>query len=391
MMLGSDHVHPRLVVVTAGQPDAEGRRAFSSGLLIAPRLVLTARHGVVLDDSGRTANAAVRLIAGPRGSICLTDPVPADVFWFGAGDLDAALLRLPESWEPPDGFMGPGLLWGEPIGIRPVEVTLTGFPRFAMTATASRVETETARGTVDPGTYTGSDRYAADLVSGRPEAWSDWAGMSGGPMRCGQQGHLIGVVAWSDQPLQGRRLSAIPVRALLADIPFREAIALELGSVPELEPVELAPYLARQHPVGSLGGLLRADAQVVEFAGRERELDALEQWRDQRASSTIDVKALAMTGPGGQGKTRLALEFMARSKPAGWVGGLLHPSASPAAVISAVQPSEDSPGHRLCAGSCCRHRNANPSTDYDTAAGRCPLAASRADYRAVVGRSRRRV
>ena len=43
------HAHPGLVAVTAGPADGLGRRVFSSGLLIAPQLVLTSRHGVACD------------------------------------------------------------------------------------------------------------------------------------------------------------------------------------------------------------------------------------------------------------------------------------------------------------------------------------------------------
>ena len=46
-------------------------------------------------------------------------------------------------------------------------------------------------------------------------------------------GFLVGVVAWSDQPLKGRRLTAIPVRALLKASDFREIVAGHLDGVPE--------------------------------------------------------------------------------------------------------------------------------------------------------------
>jgi hypothetical protein len=229
-----DHAHPGLVAVTAGPPDSGGRREFSSGLLIAPALVLTSRHGVVFEDGG----VEVQLVTGPRGGLELTDPVPCTIVWQGDGGLDAALLELDpgDGWQPPAGFVPRDLRWGEPIGTRPVDVTVVGMPGFAADSTGFRTETETARGTVDPGTYTGSDRYAADLRTGWPQQWSDWQGLSGSALTCGDQGFVIGVIGWSDKPFAGRRLAAVPMRALLAEEGFGAVIGRHLGAVPQLEP-----------------------------------------------------------------------------------------------------------------------------------------------------------
>jgi len=143
----------------------------------------------------------------------------------------------------------------------------------------------------------------------------------------------VGVVAWSDEPLAGRRLTAVPVRPLLADDGCRAVLArLDLGTVPEVEPVELAPFLLRPKPPGSPAALLRADAALLGFIGRGNELAFLEHWRDERTRQGPDVKTLLMTGRGGEGKTRLALEFLTRSKSAGWSGGLLRSKASLADV-----------------------------------------------------------
>jgi hypothetical protein len=54
-----------------------------------------------------------------------------------------------------------------------------------------------------------------------------------------------------------------------------------------------------------LTGLLRADAQTVRFFGRRRDLDQLRTWCD----SSAERSAWLVTGPGGQGKTRLALQL----------------------------------------------------------------------------------
>jgi hypothetical protein len=325
-----DHAHPRLVAVWSGGPDAEGRRGFCSGLLIAPRLVLTCKHGVVDDAGASQSGAVIQMVTGPRGAVGLGEPLSARLVWAGAADLDASLLELPEGLAVPDGFLAGGLGWGELIGTRPVTVTASGMPSFAGRSTGRATEVETARGTVTPGTYAGSDRYAVDLTTGWPQGWKDWAGMSGAAVLCEASGCLVGVMAWSDTALEGRRLTAVPVSALLGEIGFREVIGRHLGRVPDTEPAELAPFLAHPHAAGSLGGLLRADAALVGFTGRTAEIRALERWRDQPSSAGPDVRALLVTARGGEGKTRLAVEFLARSKREGWTGGLLRPGLSAA-------------------------------------------------------------
>jgi len=346
------HAHPGLVAVRAGTPDRNGRREFSSGLLIAPRLVLTARHGVVargvpdVPDGRVLPGIEVCFAAGPRGAVRLTDPVPGTVAWSGAGGLDAALIELDEPsvdtgrvWAVPEGFRPGELIWGEPAGTQPVPVRVTGMPGFAAQATGEAFEVATARGGLDPDTYTASDRYAVDLDAW-PEHWRDWAGVSGSAVTATTGGYLVGVIAWSDKPFAGRRLVAVPVRALLADAGFRAVLGRHMD-VPDVQPVELVPVLSRPRPAGSIGALLSADAGVSDFAGRERELAELAHWLDEPAESGPDVRVLLITGPGGEGKTRLALELLTRCKAGGWTGGVLLPNAGadpPAAVTHPGRP-----------------------------------------------------
>ncbi|GAA2439621.1 tetratricopeptide repeat protein [Streptomyces macrosporus] len=60
--------------------------------------------------------------------------------------------------------------------------------------------------------------------------------------------------------------------------------------------------------------MLDARAEVVEFVGREAELQSLVDWRD--AGRSLAVRWLH--GEGGQGKTRLAAQLAAASQKAGW-------------------------------------------------------------------------
>jgi hypothetical protein len=358
--MAATHAHQGLVAVRAGVPDSQGKRTFSSGLLIAPDLVLTARHGVTgrggaaLRETSPLPGIEVSLVTGPRGASHLSEPVPATVEWLGTGGMDVALLEL--SPEPAAGqgpgvsaadagsraaFATTGLGWGEPIGTQPIAVTISGMPDFAAKSTGDPAEVETARGALEPGTYTSSDRYAVNLQAA-PSGWQDWQGVSGSAVTCVTGGYLLGVVAWADRLLEGRRLTAVPVRALLADSGFRAVLERHLGRVPEVEPAELAPLLSRPQPPGSIGALLRPDAGLTMFTGREDELAFLSRWRDEPAAGGSDVKALLVIGSGGEGKTRLALEFLARSRPAGWSCGLLRQSADPDEVTIAAHP-----GNRL--------------------------------------------
>ena len=60
--------------------------------------------------------------------------------------------------------------------------------------------------------------------------------------------------------------------------------------------------------------LLASRNAVVPFIGRHEELAALTQWRDRQTSIAVQL----VQGPGGRGKTRLAVEFGRQSADAGW-------------------------------------------------------------------------
>jgi hypothetical protein len=74
-------------------------------------------------------------------------------------------------------------------------------------------------------------------------------------------------------------------------------------------------------------GLLRADRSPMPFRGRGRELGRLAAWRDDASACPV----LMISGPGGVGKSRLALEFGLRVPP-GWAAGWLHAGAGGDAV-----------------------------------------------------------
>ncbi|MFE3108232.1 tetratricopeptide repeat protein [Kitasatospora indigofera] len=86
-----------------------------------------------------------------------------------------------------------------------------------------------------------------------------------------------------------------------------------------------APYAVAAFPSGQPGltveqarnqpaRLLHARHALVPFTGRRKELDRLTAWRDAPG----DASVLLLHGTGGQGKTRLAAQFAAGARAAGW-------------------------------------------------------------------------
>lgn len=332
------HAHPGLVAVTAGPPDEAGRLEFGSGLLISGRLVLTARHTVMAEDGPRP-DVRVQLVTGPRGAIEVRSPVGGHVVWSGTQGTDAALVELDvdASWRVPARFLPP-LRWGELVTTAVGTGMAVGLPAGAMAATGERLESVTVRGTIDPGTYTNSDRLAMDVSAGWPGSWKSWSGFSGAALFDSPRRHVMGLVAWSDAPFEGRRVTAVPTRRLLADPGFRAVLAEHGLDAPALEPVEFADMFAVTQPLSSIGDLLRADLGVAEFHGRAAELDTLTDWRDgDHDQGGHDLGVLLMTGQGGAGKTRLALEFVARSKAAGWLAGLVDGAVGPMALAGIAE------------------------------------------------------
>ncbi|GAA0445382.1 hypothetical protein Aca07nite_03120 [Actinoplanes capillaceus] len=126
-----------------------------------------------------------------------------------------------------------------------------------------------------------------------------------------------------------------PLRNRLFDDDFRALAASLHESAPELAARHFTaahPALGAQSPPSAL---LRAEHAVVPFHGRAPELADLTAWRDQPGGLAVAV----VTGPAGQGKTRLAAELCARTArgrtaAVPWVAGPLDPGAAPSAVAA---------------------------------------------------------
>ncbi|MFE4367591.1 BTAD domain-containing putative transcriptional regulator [Streptomyces sp. NPDC056835] len=185
-------------------------------------------------------------------------------------------------------------------------------------------------------------RLAADVARGRPErALAPLAALAAGqPL---------------DEPLHALRIRALraagrPAEALQAYEEVRTRLAERLGTGPggELralhaalladdEPGPTAPAAPAPRPAAlpaspgrAVPGNLRAP--LTSFVGREPELAAL-------AAGLPATRLITLTGPGGAGKTRLALEA-ARAAAGTWPDGVwkaeLAPVRDPAAVAETV-------------------------------------------------------
>ncbi|MEV7275460.1 trypsin-like peptidase domain-containing protein [Streptomyces sp. NPDC093111] len=304
--------------------DPDGYTGVGTGCLVAPGLVLTAAHLLRTRD-GRARTATV-------------DRHPATVRWLRHDEtVDAALLHVPALADAPGA--GPQR-WGDLVTSRPGHpVEAYGFPRFQLPPDGSERADEHLAGRISPGTGAFARRW--EVLSGDPlpapdpDEDSGWAGMSGAPVFSGEL--LLGVVSRDRRAVGGSRLAVTRASELLADDAFRAALhERQGGHRPVAEPADLAALLEPAGPERDLRSpamLLRADVAATPFRGRAAEWRQLSDWclgerrgglsaRPPAEPGGLSVRVL--TGPGGQGKSRLARELVDTvALTPGWVSGLL--------------------------------------------------------------------
>ncbi|QUC56037.1 tetratricopeptide repeat protein [Streptomyces sp. A2-16] len=292
----------RRVVCVAGP-------AVGSGYVIGPRLVLASAHctpavggDVVVQLPRHEPPREYRAKAVWRGT-----PEKAD---------DAALLYITdEAWVPVSGVP---LRWGRLVTDTPgVACESWGYPQVVQRQGSPELSWHPF-GRVTAAPRAGGGRYVMQVGGQSPEQLEDdaspWGGISGAALFCGDL--LAAVLAVAPRGWRHSQLEAVPVHVLLADPEFRQALREGgYGALPRLEPVEWQHLAesAYSGPAKSPAALLRADRQVVSFHGRQALLQELDDWC---ARVGFDVRLI--TGPAGQGKTRLAYELAARLEAAGW-------------------------------------------------------------------------
>ena len=300
-------------IVQLEVPRASGRTELGSGTLVGDRLVLTAGHVVESGDGGAMAERVKVLLPALGGQISGW-PV-----WSGLpAGLDAALVELDAV---PSGLSRRrAVRWGRLTGQRPgVAASAMGFPRSLREDDGQRVADQPS-GRVNPGVGFG---FRYDLLVDPPHPLvaaadpSPWSGLSGAGLVDVEHDLLIGVVALDVPNFQAGRLGCVPVWRLLEDPDFRARLA-EHDVDPGWQSVELAGLFEPEHGrVGSPAALLRADAAVVRFRGREDALEELRHW----CAGEEGLSVALVSGPGGQGKTRLARQLREGLRADGWVAG----------------------------------------------------------------------
>ena len=283
--------------------------ALGSGYVIGPRLVLASAH--CTPSVG--GDVVVQLPARePPGEY------RARVIWRGTPEKadDAALLYIAdEAWVP---INGAPLRWGRLVTDPPgVACESWGYPQVVQRKGSPELSWHPS-GRVTAARRAGGERYVMQVEGQPPEQLEDdaspWGGISGAALFCGDL--LAGVLAVAPRGWCHGQLEAVPAHVLLADPEFRQALQESgYGTVPRLEPVEWQRLIepAYTGPAMSPAALLRADRQVVAFHGRQELLQELDDW-----CAHVGFDARLITGPAGQGKTRLAHELAARLEDAGW-------------------------------------------------------------------------
>ena len=294
------------------------RLKVGSGFLVAPNLVLTAGHVVFADASYPVSRVDCRL-ATAGGWLTGRVAWPAIL-----GDLDVALIKLTgKSRRAADvGTVRLGRLTGQ---VGPVHCETIGFPSV-LYKRGRRRETDHLIGHVNPGAGIVEGRYLFNLDDTHPEPprapslISPWAGMSGAALFSGQL--LIGVIVIDTAKFGEGVLTAVPIHKVVGDSQFVAAMAgldewLDIESV-ELTDIFVLSWAGQAN--FSLTRLLGASAEVVPFRGRSALLEEYQTWCN---SPEVPYGTRLLVGPGGQGKTRFAVELCQRMRRAGWIAGLV--------------------------------------------------------------------
>ena len=199
------------------------------------------------------------------------------------------------------------------------QVRVMGFPANAPATDSATISAQVVDLTLPLGQVTCLSLFGPGFAAVDP---LNPHGLSGGPvLKMGSGGGDVAVGVVRGVPVSKRGGNA------LGGGLFATRVEDVAGRLPQIAAALLANASVRlvtvgpvQRSDGSLAALLRADADLVRFLGRDRELQELHAWcagPDQRA-------AWLVTGPGGQGKSRLAMQLCSElTSSEGWAAVIL--------------------------------------------------------------------
>ncbi|MFD4698794.1 trypsin-like serine peptidase [Streptomyces niveus] len=226
----------RLALILTGTP--QERRSVGSGYLIAPRLVLTARH-VVEDRDTRAEWPQIQIRVGHPGEVS-TVRTKVSVLWRHPQDLDVALLLTDDPVEVPDS----PVRWGRPVGKAPLPYEGLGFP---LATSEEEREVEHLRGVLPLLSSGSRARYVLDqdpAPDHRTDGRKAWGGASGAAVFCDD--HLVGVVIEDNQSYGNRRLRASPAHAFVQESEFESLLRQYADGPPQL--VNIGASLPKARP-----------------------------------------------------------------------------------------------------------------------------------------------
>src|SRR5271166_3008828 len=300
---------------------------FGSGRLIGRSLILTARHVVTPEGVTEPVKEGwqVRLFAGrtnpPEAEKCTW--IEGSVAWAGQDELDLALLELHPQATTPDWSPKLKLRIGRIDQVQHHSVHGLGFPRGAKVD--DRRMLFVPSGTLD-------DENGNTLCFGidqqyQPESPNeDWRGFSGGAVLLAESRdpEVVWVYGVAQQVPEcfTRRLDVARLATAWKDPDFQNVLkAASVSLEPPEDPVISAqlpqPELTRAEPESP--NLFYYASRRIEFRGRQSEMQLLDGFLAYPAQFAWYL----ITGAGGVGKSRLALEFCLRNQD-NWQAGFVN-------------------------------------------------------------------
>ena len=296
----------------------QNSKSRGSGYLITPSHVLTAAH-VVKPGSVGTKCVIHPLCHPPNGRTTPAQesrpkPVSAKLRWTSAKH-DLALIEVGDGpLAFPDDVT---VAFGEvPMDGMAHQVVGSGFPA------AAGLDQRTIIGKLS-WVLTGPRRFDIDVISAIPRDWTKWGGFSGAAIFADNL--LVGVVRTVDENWNGSVLEATPASWLLDDSSFEKCFrdvglvkprVIDAGAIDRVMPLDFEFDI-------STASFLRFSPRNprVPFLGRDAELRALNEFL--LAERRHPFAWWLITGGGGAGKTRLALELCLHARRQRWRAGFL--------------------------------------------------------------------